>query len=421
MRNTRLIGFDIYTIPPSSLIDRESWQSAPAWRGIAHVAHPLLVAGAARRPVRWPAAAATPTPEKPPRPVLVAQPGGGAEAALTAYRRRSPRPRGKPAVVPRRRQAGPAQGRCRRPGASAATLLAVLDPGDLPPAGAVRAQAQLAAAEADLGRARADQARYATLAERPAGQPLRARRAERRTARRRRRRSRAARAQLDVARNQAGYSQLRAPRDGVIATRQAEAGQVVAAGQTVFTLAADGEREVAIALPEQPHRAISPSASRCWSSCGARRASACRARIREIAPAADPQARTYAARVDLRRRREGGRTRPERARVRAGRTATARRCSVPLSALQRGANGATARVGGRSEDRASCTCAGAARRATARTACRCCRASTPDDWVVAAGGHLLREGQMVDAGRSRQPPGRADRADASPHPAADAH
>src|SRR3546814_12143629 len=62
---------------------------------------------------------------------------------------------------------------------------------------------------------------------------------------------RQASAQWEVARNQAGYSKLFAPAAGVIATRQAEAGQVVAAGQAVFTLAVDGEREVAIAIPEQ--------------------------------------------------------------------------------------------------------------------------------------------------------------------------
>ena len=58
------------------------------------------------------------------------------------------------------------------------------------------------------------------------------------------------RAQLDVTQNQAEYARLRAPADGVIAARQAEAGQVVAAGQPVFTLAADGEREIAISLPK---------------------------------------------------------------------------------------------------------------------------------------------------------------------------
>ena len=109
----------------------------------------------------------------------------------------------------------------------------------------------------------------------------------------------AARAKLDVARNQAAYSQLRAPRDGVIASRQAEAGQVVAAGQTVFTLAADGVREVAFALPEAHDRATSsagqPVLVELWSQPGQRWPG----RIREISPAADPQSRTYAARVTV--------------------------------------------------------------------------------------------------------------------------
>src|SRR5690606_6503689 len=68
---------------------------------------------------------------------------------------------------------------------------------------------------------------------------------------------RAARAQYELMRNQAGYARLLAPRDGVIASRQAEAGQVVAAGQAIFVLAADGEREVAISLPESRIRDFS--------------------------------------------------------------------------------------------------------------------------------------------------------------------
>jgi multidrug efflux system membrane fusion protein len=47
-----------------------------------------------------------------------------------------------------------------------------------------------------------------------------------------------------VSTNQASYAVLRAPQDGVVAKRSVEVGQVVAAGQTVFTLATDGEREV---------------------------------------------------------------------------------------------------------------------------------------------------------------------------------
>ena len=84
-------------------------------------------------------------------------------------------------------------------------------------------------------------------------------------------------------RNQEGYSQLRAPRDGVIASRQAEAGQVVAAGQTIFTLAADGGREVAIGLPENRIREFSvgqPVMVELWNAPGQRLPGT----IREIVP-----------------------------------------------------------------------------------------------------------------------------------------
>lgn len=108
----------------------------------------------------------------------------------------------------------------------------------------------------------------------------------------------AAAAQLDVSRNQAGYSVLRAPAEGVIAQRFAEAGQVVSAGQAVFVLAEEGEREVVIALPEQIVSSISlgqPVRIQLWSQ----RQRALGGRIRELAPAADAASRTYAARVSI--------------------------------------------------------------------------------------------------------------------------
>lgn len=270
-------------------------------------------------------------------------------------------------------------------------LLAVLDPGDLR-LQAQAAQAQLAAAEAELTRARADQARYAQLAKQQlvSRSTLDAQNAAYRAAEGQ---VRAARANFDVARNQAEYSQLRAPRDGAIASRQAEAGQVVAAGQTVFTLAGDDGREVAIALPESQIRSYSvgqPVLIELWNAPGQRLPG----RIREIAPAADPQARTYATRIAL----QGDAARAvelgQSARVyvaASGRQAT---MALPLSALQRGANGRNAvwvvdpatrrvhatpvRTGAFNED------------------------SVPvfdglkaDALVVAAGGHLLRENQLV--------------------------
>ena len=152
-------------------------------------------------------------------------------------------------------------------------VLAELDPGD-ERLQAQATQAQLAAAQAELARAGADRARYAQLATQQlvSRSALDAQDAAYAAAAGQ---VRAARAQLDVARNAAGYTQLRAPRDGVIASRQAEAGQVVAAGQTIFTLAGDAGREVAIALPEtaiRDHHVGEPALVELWNARPAARA-----------------------------------------------------------------------------------------------------------------------------------------------------
>ncbi|MBD7976500.1 efflux RND transporter periplasmic adaptor subunit [Serpens gallinarum] len=172
--------------------------------------------------------------------------------------------------------------------------LAELDPQD------VRLQleavrAQVAAAEANLQLASAERDRYRTLLERQLVSRSHFDNAENSY------RSAAAQlkqiqAQYDVARNQATYAVLRASEDGVIATRRIEVGQVVAAGQTVFTLAADGEREVVISLPEQAldrYRIGQDVTVQLWSHLQQRYPG----RIRELSPAADPQSRTFAARV----------------------------------------------------------------------------------------------------------------------------
>ncbi len=105
-------------------------------------------------------------------------------------------------------------------------------------------------------------------------------------------------AEYNVSANQAGYAVLRAPVDGVISRRMLEVGQVVAAGQTVFSLAADGEREIVISLPEGNIGRFSVGQNvriELWSRPGAFLAG----KLREISPAADPQSRTYAARVAI--------------------------------------------------------------------------------------------------------------------------
>jgi multidrug efflux system membrane fusion protein len=324
------------------------------------------------------------------RPVLVVHPGGGAKAALSAYagevraREESPlsfRVGGN--LVRRNVDVGSSVKR--------GDVIAVLDAADLG-LQAQAARAQLAAAEADLVRARGDRDRYAKLVDQQMvsrsaydAQDAAYKAAEGQ--------ARAARAQLDVARNQAAYSQLRAPRDGVIATRQAEAGQVVAAGQTIFTLAADGGREVLISLPEGRIRDFvvgQPVLVELWNAPGQHLPGT----IREISPAADAQTRTYAARVNLVGEATQAVELGQSARVYVQETGAVAALSLPLSAVQRGAKGATAvwvvdekagkvrsqpvQLGRYGEDQVPVL-----------------GGLKGGEWVVAAGGHLLREGQAV--------------------------
>ncbi|GGK05018.1 resistance-nodulation-cell division (RND) efflux membrane fusion protein [Alloalcanivorax dieselolei] len=249
-------------------------------------------------------------------------------------------------------------------------------------------RARVAAAKADHDLALSEQKRYQTLLERKVisqsqydsvSSQLEAAAAQ----------LRQAHADLEVARNQAGYAELHAPRNGVIMSRQVEVGQVVAAGQTVFTLAADGDREVLIHLPENRVNQVSLKQDvkvELWSRPGDHYDG----RVREIAPSADPQLRTYAARVaftsddvpaDL----------GQSARVFFPQGGT--RMSIPLSALtaEEGAPyvwkvnpadqtlvKAPVRVGPYQEDEVPVLAGLEA-----------------GDWIVAAGAQLFREGQTV--------------------------
>lgn len=267
-------------------------------------------------------------------------------------------------------------------------LLAVLDAGDLQ-AQARAAQAQLTAAQAELGRARADQARLAQLA----GQQLVSRSAldaANAAATAAQGQVNAARANFDVARNQAGYTQLRAPRDGVIAARSAEAGQVVAPGQAVFSLAADGVREVAFAVPEGAVAEVKPGLPvqvEVWTKPGQRWPG----KVREIAPAADPASRTYAARVTV-AAPEGALELGQSARVYLPTNGNGA-LSVPLSALQRGGEGAEVLVVDAKTSTLTLRPVQLGPYGDDRAPVR--SGLMAGDWVVTAGGHLLRAGQKV--------------------------
>jgi len=111
----------------------------------------------------------------------------------------------------------------------------------------------------------------------------------------------AAVAQADLARNQSAYTVLRADQPGVVGQVLAEVGQVVTAGQPVFRLARPDTLEVAIAIPEsrlaeaRRYGAEHAAEITLWAD-GEKKY---RGRLREIAAMADPQTRTYAARVSI--------------------------------------------------------------------------------------------------------------------------
>ena len=98
--------------------------------------------------------------------------------------------------------------------------------------------------------------------------------------------------------NQAGYAVLVADDAGVITALEAEAGQVVAAGQTVARLARRGEMEAAFAVPEA-QRALLENAVDLTLTLNAFPGKQWKAKLRELSPAADPVSRTYAARATI--------------------------------------------------------------------------------------------------------------------------
>ena len=105
-----------------------------------------------------------------------------------------------------------------------------------------------------------------------------------------------ARQQINV--NQRAFSELRAERAGIVTSIAAEAGQVVGAGQPVLTVAADGEREVVVSVPESrvdELRQAKDMQVSVWALPGKRY----KAALRELAPDTDTVTRTYSARVRI--------------------------------------------------------------------------------------------------------------------------
>ena len=96
--------------------------------------------------------------------------------------------------------------------------------------------------------------------------------------------------------NALGYTTLVAGSDGVVAAVNAEAGQVVAAGQPVLTLVQDAELEVEISIPEN-HLGDVTLGKNVEVTFWALKNQKATGVIREISPMADSISRTYKVRV----------------------------------------------------------------------------------------------------------------------------
>ncbi len=176
----------------------------------------------------------------------------------------------------------------------AGQVLARLDPADLQ-LGVDVAVEQLRAAEVDATQAASDAARFKRLladgSVGAADQERQQARADAAAARRTQ-----AQWQLDLQRNRAGYALLTAPFDGVVIALRFETGQTVAEGQAVLTIARPGELEVVVDVPEalaptlREHKATAQVAGL---------AAPVTLKLRELAPAAAAQTRTFRARFAI--------------------------------------------------------------------------------------------------------------------------
>ena len=105
-------------------------------------------------------------------------------------------------------------------------------------------------------------------------------------------------AQAAEGHNAVSYTELLADAPGVISAVAAEAGQVVAAGQTVVTLVESGDLEVEIAVPED-RLADVPPGKEVAVSFWALGAGVVSGTVREVAPMADAVSRTYRVRISV--------------------------------------------------------------------------------------------------------------------------
>jgi membrane fusion protein, multidrug efflux system len=178
----------------------------------------------------------------------------------------------------------------------AGQLLARLDPADLELA-ASAARAQLTAAESDFTTARSERERYAGLLARKFVSQA-AFDTKDNAFNNAQSRLEQARSQSRMSGNQANYGTLSSEFPAIVTAVVADAGQVVSAGQAVLRVARPEEKEVAIAIPESRLAELRAAKSLAVSLWAAPELTL-RGELRELAPAADPATRTYAARIRI--------------------------------------------------------------------------------------------------------------------------
>src|SRR5947207_10360293 len=103
--------------------------------------------------------------------------------------------------------------------------------------------------------------------------------------------------QVELTKNSLSYATLLADSRGVVTATLIDPGQVVASGQTAIRIARFAEKEAVVAIPETlVGRAKSGTATvTLWSDADKKYT----AKLREIAPSADPATRTYLAKFSL--------------------------------------------------------------------------------------------------------------------------
>ncbi len=159
------------------------------------------------------------------------------------------------------------------------------------------AEADLAAAQATLVQAQADEQRQAELLRKgvvaqarydQAQQQLQAARSQ----------VDAATARLQSAQDKVGYTELRADGPGTVTATGAEAGEVVAAGQMIVTVARNGGRDAVFSVPAQLIR-TAPHDPEVRLALADDSGVTAIGHVREVAPQADPATRTFAVKVGI--------------------------------------------------------------------------------------------------------------------------